>query len=308
MKNIISVIVPVYFNEKSLPDLFEQLKMVENKLLEKELGLELIFVDDGSGDGSLAHLLEFKLRRPDTIVIKLTRNFGAIKAIKTGLKFVTGGAFSFLAADLQDPPELILEMADHWLSGSKFVICARNTRSDPLAKKIFANLYYKVLRTLVLKNYPKGGYDLSLMDKTFLPHLLNSSKSVFLPLLAYWMGYKPETIYYHRRPRKHGRSQWTLAKNLIAFFDIILGFSITPIRLVSGIGLIVALASFFYGSIVVISSFFFQIPVKGFVTIVALITFLLGLILVMLGLIGEYLWRIFSELDKRPDTVIEEIF
>ena len=88
----------------------------------------------------------------------------------------------------------------------------------------------------MIKNYPAGGFDLSLMDKTFLPHLLNSSKSVFLPLLAYWIGYEPDTIYYHRRARKSGKSRWTLSKNLATFFDVMLGFSVTPIRMISGIG------------------------------------------------------------------------
>ena len=308
MKNTISVVIPVYFNEDSLPKLFEELGIVENELSKKQICLELIFVDDGSGDKSLDILIEFKKKRVKTTIIKLTRNFGANKAVKAGLKFVTGDAFLDLAADLQDPPNLILEMVDRWLSGSKFVICVRQTRDDPLVNKILAKLYYKILRLIVIKNYPDGGFDLSLMDKTFLPHLVNSSKSVFLPLLAYWIGYEPDTIYYHRRARKSGKSRWTLSKKLAAFLDVMLGFSVTPIRLISGIGFIVALASFLYGANLVISSFLFQIPVKGFVTLVALITFLLGLIIVMLGLIGEYLWRIFNEVDKKPDSVIDEIW
>lgn len=308
MNNTISVVIPVYFNEDSLPKLFEELDLVEKELCKKQICLELIFIDDGSGDKSLDILLKFKKTRPETIIVKLTRNFGAVKAVKAGLKFVTGNAFSVLAADLQDPPNLILEMVDRWLSGSKFVICVRRTRDDPLVKKNLAKLYYKILRLFVIKDYPDGGFDLSMMDKTFLPHLINSSKSVFLPVLAYWIGYKPDTIYYHRAARKSGKSRWTLTKNLAAFFDVILGFSVTPLRMISTIGLIVASASFLYGATVVINSFFFEIPVEGYVTLVALITFLLGLIIVMLGLIGEYLWRIFNEIDKKPDSLIEEIW
>ena len=123
MKNTISVVIPVYFNEDSLPKLFEELGLVENELSKKQICLELIFIDDGSGDKSLDILIEFKKKRVETTIIKLTRNFGANKAVKAGLKFVTGDAFLVLAADLQDPPNLILEMVDRWLSGSKFVIC-----------------------------------------------------------------------------------------------------------------------------------------------------------------------------------------
>ena len=117
------------------------------------MGLELIFIDDGSGDKSLDKLLEFKKTRPETIIIKLTRNFGAIKAVKAGLKYVTGNAFSVLAADLQDPPNLILEMVDRWLSGSKFVICVRRTRDDPLVKRYLLKFTTKILRLIVIKNY-----------------------------------------------------------------------------------------------------------------------------------------------------------
>jgi dolichol-phosphate mannosyltransferase len=305
---VLSIIVPVYFNAGSLPHLFDELIKLESQLAEREVQLELIFVDDGSKDKSLARLLEFKERRAATKVIKLTRNFGAVHCSKTGFKFVTGDAFMILAADLQDPPELVLEMVDRWQAGSKFVICERITRDDPLVSKIYSKIYYKLLRGLVIRDYPEGGYDMALMDKAFLPHLVNSSKSVFTPLLAYWLGYNPDIIHYHRPAREHGKSGWTFAKKFKAFLDVMLGFSITPIRVISGIGVVIALCSFLYGGAVVTSALFHQIPVEGFATVVALVTFLLGLIIVMLGIIGEYLWRIFDETNKRPETVIEEIW
>lgn len=304
----LSVVIPVYFNSGSLPGLFEQLGSVENELAQRGVSLELIFVDDGSKDDSLRRLLDFKAKRPETRVVKLTRNFGAVHCSKTGFKFVTGDAFMILAADLQDPPHLILDMVDRWLGGAKFVICERLTREDPPLSRLFSKFYYKVLRALVIRDYPEGGYDMALMDKVFLPHLLNSAKSVFTPLLAYWLGFKPEVIRYHRPAREHGKSGWTFAKKFGAFLDVILGFSITPIRAISGFGALVAACSFSYGTIVVVSALFHRIPVEGFATVVALISFLLGLIIVMLGIIGEYLWRIFDETNKRPSTVIEEVW
>lgn len=304
----LSIVVPVYFNAGSLPNLFDEFIKLELQLAERAVQLELIFVDDGSKDESLVRLLDFKERRAATKVVKLTRNFGAVHCSKTGFKFVTGDAFMILAADLQDPPNLIIEMVDQWLAGSKFVICERITRDDPLISKIYSKIYYKLLRTFVIRDYPEGGYDMALMDKAFLPYLLNSSKSVFTPLLAYWLGYKPDVIHYHRPAREHGKSGWTFAKKFTAFLDVMLGFSITPIRAISGIGAVVALCSFLYGGAVVTSALFHQIPVEGFATVVALVTFLLGLIVVMLGIIGEYLWRIFDETNKRPETVIEEIW
>lgn len=304
----LSVVVPVYFNAGSLPRLFDEFAKIEAQLLERSVSLELIFVDDGSKDDSLARLLEFKAKRPEIKVVKLTRNFGAVHCSKTGFKFVTGDAFMIIAADLQDPPGLILEMVDRWLAGSKFIICERIARDDPVVSKIYSKIYYKLLRALVIRDYPEGGYDMALMDKAFLPHLLNSAKSVFTPLLAYWLGYKPDVIHYHRPAREHGKSGWTFAKKFTAFLDVMLGFSITPIRAISGVGFVVALCSFLYGGAVVLSALFHRIPVEGFATVVALVTFLLGLIIVMLGIIGEYLWRIFDETNKRPETVIEEVW
>lgn len=304
----LSIVVPVYFNAGSLPSLFEELLKLEAQLKQRALRLELIFVDDGSKDESLARLLEFKARREATRVVKLTRNFGAVHCSKTGFKFVTGDAFMIVAADLQDPPSLIMEMVDRWLAGSKFVICERVTRDDPVISKLYSKIYYKMLRLLVMRDYPEGGYDMALMDKALLPHLVNSSKSVFTPLLAYWLGYKPDVIHYHRPAREHGKSGWTFAKKFKAFLDVMLGFSITPIRAMSGIGAVVALGSFIYGCVVVLNALMNRIPVEGFATMVALITFLLGLILLMLGIIGEYIWRIFEETNQRPETVIDEVW
>jgi glycosyltransferase involved in cell wall biosynthesis len=308
MERMISIVVPVYFNEASLPALFKELIELEKQLLGKNLKLELIFVDDGSADNSLARLLEFKNQRPETKVVKLTRNFGATRCSKTGFKFVTGDAFLTMSADLQDPPKLVLDMADHWLKGSKFVICERITRQDPLTSKIFSKIFYILLRTFVMKDYPEGGYDMALMDKAFLPFLKDSSKSVFTPLLAYWLGFKPVVLTYHRPARQGGKSRWSFAKKVAAFWDIMLGFSMKPLRMLSAFGGLVSLASFLYGARIIYGALFDVVPVQGFPTIAALISFLLGIVILMLGVIGEYLWRIFDENNRRPDTVIDEVY
>jgi len=307
-RRLLSVIVPVYFNEGSLPGLFEALREVEASLASRGLDLELVFVDDGSGDRSLAELRRIKEARPATVVVKLTRNFGAVPAIRTGLRYISGDAFAFLAADLQDPPSLVVDMADRWLAGSKFVIAERETRDDPAVSRLFSRVYYYLLRKLVLPGYPAGGFDLAMMDKAMLAPLRDSAKSAFLPLLAYWLGYQPSVIRYSRRPRLHGKSRWTLRKKFRAFVDVMLGFSVTPIRAISAVGVIVSLVSFLYGAAVVVAALVGDIPVPGFSTLVALVTFLLGLIILMLGVIGEYLWRIFDESNGRPEAVVDEVY
>ncbi len=303
----VSIVIPVYFNEESLPHLFEELQDVEQQLLKDNIVLELIFVDDGSGDGSFSELLRIKHARPATKVVKLTRNFGAVHAFKCGLSFVTGDCFMVFAADLQNPPKMIPKMIQKWCAGSKFTICVRTSRDDPIASKMYAAFFYQLLKVIGIKNYPDGGYDMALMDKALLPYLLTSSKNAYTHLLIHWLGFKPEVIHYHRPMRIHGKSRWTFAKKFKVFLDVMLGFSVTPIRMISALGAIVSLLSFVYGSIVVISAFIEGNPVAGFPTVVALLTWLLGLIILMLGVIGEYLWRIFDETNLRPEVVIEEV-
>jgi dolichol-phosphate mannosyltransferase len=304
----VSVVVPVYYNAGSLPILVQRLEVVEQQLLERHtVGLQLIFVNDGSRDGSQAALRDIKTARPEATVVRLSRNFGAVHASRTGFKFVNGDAFVILAADLQDPPELLLEMVPKWLDGGKFIIAERVSRGDPLMSRAYSWLYYKVLRFLVVPGYPQGGFDIALMDRALLEPMRDCSKNAFTPLLAYWLGYEPTVVTYDRPKREHGTSGWTFSKKIKAFLDVMLGFSVTPIRLISAVGAIVAGTSFAYGLVVVANALLGNIPVSGFATLAALITFLLGLIIVMLGVIGEYLWRIFDEVNRRPETVIDEV-
>lgn len=304
----LSIVIPVYYNEPSLAPLFAELLAIEQACHERDDSLELVFVDDGSGDHSWQELLKIKQQRPATRIVKLTRNFGAVHASKTGLQFVTGDCFMILAADLQDPPGLIPEMFARWRAGSKFVICARSDRQDPLTSRFFAYVYYRLLRLFVVKDYPRGGFDMALMDKAILPYLRNSGKNINPALLTYWLGFKPEIIQYTRRERRYGKSRWSFAKKIKFFLDSILGFSIVPIRLISFVGLVVSLLSFAYGMLVLVNTLLGRGEVRGFATIVALISFLVGLVIVMLGIIGEYLWRIFDETNKRPEFVIDEVY
>lgn len=303
----VSVVVPVYFNEGSLAPLFQEFIEVEKQLHDIQIELELIFVDDGSGDGSFGELVKIKAQRPATKLIKLSRNFGAVHASKTGYQFVTGDCFVVIAADLQDPPAMILEMVRRWQAGAKFVMCVREKRVDPPLTKLFARVYYRLLRSWVVPNYPDGGYDLALMDKAMLPHMQSSGKNINPNVFAFWLGFKPESIPYERRKRIHGKSRWTFRKKLKFFLDTLLGFSIVPLRLISLTGIVVSLASLAFVIFVVINGLLGRYDVPGFATLASIISFLLGLVICMLGVIGEYVWRIFDEINRRPEAVIEEV-
>jgi polyisoprenyl-phosphate glycosyltransferase len=304
----VSVVVPVYYNAESLPLLFAELQKVEGQLHQRDCAMELIFVDDGSGDESMNELMEIKQQRPDTRIVKLTRNFGAVHSSKVGLKHVTGDCAIVLNADLQDPPELVIEMTDRWLAGSKYVIALRESRVDPPPTTLFAGIYHWLVRKTIIKDYPKGGIDIVLIDAALLPYVRDSSKNMNYTLLVHWLGYKPATVPYQRRKREYGKSRWTFTKKVTYFIDSILGFSALPIRIISLIGFIVSLVSFSYGLYVVITTILGGREVAGFATLVSLITFLLGLVIIILGIIGEYLSRIFDEVTTRPEAVVDEVY
>ena len=315
----LSVVIPVYYNEGSIRPLFDELLRVSEKLKERALRLQVVFVDDGSGDGSLAELLEVASENESQYaekgialkIVKHSRNFGSMMALKTGFQFVEGDCFTILTADLQDPPELIVEMADKWLAGAKYVICPRSDRQDSWRSRLFASIYHRLVQLLVTSDYPSGGFDIALMDRALLPHLQRSSKNVNVLILAHYLGFKPEVIPYVRKARHHGVSRWTFRKRLKLFADSLLGFSMVPLRFVSLLGLGVASLAFIYGIVVLVMALMGNPEFaanRGFATLAALISFLLGVIIVMLGIIGEYLWRIFDEVNHRPEAVIEEIY
>ena len=176
MSQKISVVVPVYYNALSLPNLLERLNKLKSELSKISLDLEVVAVDDGSKDESFETLNDLSKKYDFLKTYQLTKNFGEATASKFGLRKITGDAFSVLAADLQDPPELILEMAKSWLEGNSYVICERTKRNDPVFSKFLANLYYRFLTKFIMPTYPKKGFDLFLMDSKYLPVINDSSK------------------------------------------------------------------------------------------------------------------------------------
>lgn len=302
----LSLIVATYFNADSLPLLFVELRKFETTLSKRGLNLELIFVDDGSGDDSFMRLIEFRSARPGTKVIKLSRNFGAPAAVKAGMRFVTGDCFMFFAADLQEPLEQVLLMAEQWVGGHKLVLSTRRSRKDPLATRAFAAIYRTLVRLTVRHDYPSGGVGLVLMDKVMLPAMLGSAKNINPNVYAFWLGFSPKVLEYDRAARASGRSRWTFQKKFNYVIDTLTGFSVVPIRLMSAIGLVTALCSFAYAVRIVIASLSGEIDVSGFAAIVTVNAFLGGCTLFMLGVIGEYLWRIFDQVSGRPEAVVAE--
>ncbi|WP_091013146.1 MULTISPECIES: glycosyltransferase family 2 protein [Paenibacillus] len=302
-----SIVVPIYYNELNIPHTVPRLQKLQNLL--PECDLEFVFVDDGSKDKSLELLLEARDQDQRIKVVKLSRNFGSMAAIQAGLAYATGDCVGIIAADLQDPPEMFREMLDHWKIGKKVVLGTRSDREESFSQKLFSNTYYYLLEKLALKGYPKGGFDFLLIDKQVVQEVLQiQEKNTNIMSLIFWLGHDQVQIPYVRQERKLGKSRWTLAKKIKLFVDSFVSFSYAPIRFMSFIGFFTALFSILYGLFVVFSTVFGIIELQGWTTIVALITFLLGVIMVMLGTIGEYLWRILDESRERPSYVIDQTF
>ena len=270
------MVVPVYYNEPNLDDTVPQLLALADRL--PGYGLELVFVDDGSGDRSLEMLLAWRDRRPDAIqVLKLSRNFGSMAAILAGLGAARGDCVGMIAADLQDPPELFADMARHWAGGAKVVLAVRADREESATQKLFSNGYYALMRRFALPGYPAGGFDFFLVDRQVAAEVVRiGEKNTNLMSLIFWLGFSPVLIPYVRRARRAGKSRWTFSKKVKLFVDSFVAFSYVPIRLLSVLGGVIALAAFAYAAYVLVAWLAQDIPVRGYASLVILLAFTAG--------------------------------
>lgn len=307
-KKRLTIVVPVYFNEENLPDTVPALLRLQDKL--PDALLDLVFVDDGSGDKSFEVLRSLQETFPDRItIVRLARNFGSINAALAGLNVAEGDCVGFISADLQDPPELFIEMYDHWRLGTRSVLAVREGREDSLQERLFASCYYYLLRRFALKDYPAKGFDFCLLDRQVVDDIKKiNEKNTSLMSLIVWLGYRSVQIPYVRRKREKGRSRWTMAKKIKLFIDAFVGFSYFPIRFVSVIGFIVAGIGMAYAAWQAYYRIFHNVPVPGFATIVILISVTSGLQMIMLGTLGEYLWRTLDEARRRPPYIVDKIY
>jgi dolichol-phosphate mannosyltransferase len=298
--------VPVYYNALNIPQLIPRLQKLQESL--PDYRLEFIFVDDGSGDDSFRLLAEARQQDARIRVIKLSRNFGSMAAIQAGLHYARGDCAGVIAADLQDPPELFLEMIRQWEGGRKVVLGMREGRRDGALRDMCSAVYYALLRRFAIADYPRGGFDMVLVDRQIVEELGRiTEKNTNIMSLIFWLGYDRGSVSYVRQQREAGASRWTVAKKIKLFIDTFINFSYAPIRFISGIGLLTAVLSFSYGLLVILLRCFGTISLPGWTILVVILTFLLGLIMIMLGIIGEYLWRILDESRKRPPYVIDRI-
>jgi glycosyltransferase involved in cell wall biosynthesis len=303
----ISLVIAVYHNEGAITKTHEKINSVfSNELAHHEY--EIVFVDDGSKDGSLQEILSLKEHDPSVKAITFTRNFGQVPAMLAGFKEATGDAVINISADLQDPVELIPQMVEKWIGGAETVICYRTDRFDSFLSKLFSRMAYGVLR-ISMPEIPPGGFDFVLMDRKVMDafNAIDVRHRFFQGDLL-WTGYRLSFIPYVRLKRTIGKSQYNFGKKLKVFLDALLDASYLPIRFISLVGVITFALGVLYSTTIVYSWFRHETPFVGWAPLMIAILMVGGLIMLMLGVIGEYIWRINEEVRKRPNYLVRDKF
>jgi glycosyltransferase involved in cell wall biosynthesis len=303
----ISFVIPVYRNERAITITYEKIvAMCQADLAGYDR--EFVFVDDGSDDGSLAELLAIRQRDPKVRVITFTRNFGQMAAILAGLKAATGDLVLHLSADLQDPVELIPRMVQQFESGAEVVVAYRENREDRLTSRLTSRVFYGIVR-LSFPNIPPGGFDYVAMARKVVDAFNSFEvRNRFFQGDVLWLGYRTAFIPYTRAKRTIGKSQYTFAKRLKNSLDAILDSSYLPIRFISLVGVLTALTGFLYAVDIVYARLRHDVPATGIAAIMVLVLVIGGLLMLMLGIIGEYVWRIYDEVKGKPNYVVREIY
>ena len=301
----LSIIIPVYYNSDTLEALYEDLKA---KVLPKLEDYEIVCVDDGSGDNSWEVMNALREKDPKIRCVRLSRNFGEHSALLAGLSVCTGDCAVTKQADLQEDSTLILEMLESWKKGNKVVLAARKERKENPVKVFFANRYYSLIRKMVNKNMPAGGCDGYLIDRRAIEVLkLMDEKNSSLTLQVMWIGFQTDVIYYVRQDREVGKSRWTLSKKIKLVMDSIMSFSYKPMQMMMGMGIIFDILAVIMIISVLVEKFTVGTPVDGWASLMCVVLLGFGLIMIMLGLIGEYIWRTLDVSRNRPPFIIDEI-
>jgi len=300
----ISIVTPAYNEAANLPLLWQRLSCVMERM---NGSWEWIIVDDHSTDGTFEVIAELANQYPNIRGSRFSRNFGAHAAIACGLDHASGDCVITLAGDLQDPPETIPELVQKWRAGAQVVWAMRGHREGETTTTLgFAQAYYFVMRHLVgLKEMPPTGADFFLIDRSVVKALEGfHENNASLFALITWMGFRQATLTYDKQARVHGESGWSLKKKLKLFVDSITSFTYLPIRLMSYVGMIVAFVGFFYAVVVIVNALGGQ-PVEGWSSLMIVVLVVGGIQMLMMGVLGEYLWRALDESRRRPRYLIE---
>ena len=302
----ISVVIPAYNEEESLPYLYERIIKLIDTIENYEF--EILFINDGSKDKTLELIKQYRKQDNRFSYVNLSRNFGKETAMIAGLDYATGDAVVFMDADLQDPPEILPELIKYWEEGYDDVYAKRKTREgETFFKKITSKLYYKILQKLTNIEIQKDTGDFRLLDRRCvnaikkLRESQRCSKSIFS-----WIGYNKKEVLFDREARVAGKTKWNYKKLVDLAIDGITSFTTSPLRISTYISIPTFITLFVYFVYVIVKSCVIHEPIQAFQAIILLNLFFFGIIILLIGIIGEYLGRIFNETKNRPLYFVDE--
>ena len=303
---MISIIIPTYNEKDNLHLLYSRLVNVSNVIANQKL--EIMFVDDCSSDGTNGALQELAEKDERVQVIRFSRNCGSHAAVSAGLEFCGGDAAVMIAADLQDPPEIIPDLIAKWERGFRVVWGVRNNREgEHFITRAFSRLFYFLMNHLTDIAQPSMGADVFLIDRKVIEAVKQSpEKNSSIYMLIGWLGFSQTSIEYTKEARHFGKSKWGISKRLKLFFDSLISFSYVPLRLMSFSGCIIALIGLIYGTEIFIEALVRKTAVAGWTSLMIIVLIMGGMQMVMMGMLGEYLWRTYDETRGRPKYVIEK--
>jgi len=302
--NLISIVIPIYNEQENIKELYNSLS---NTLSEQNY--EIIFVNDGSTDDSYSIVQEISEKDSKVKLLSFTRNFGHEAATTAGIEYAKGNAIIVMDGDLQDPPELIPDMIKLWQSGYEVVYAEREKREgETILKKITSSLFYKFLDLVSETHIPKNTGDFRLMDRKVVEDYkkLKEKNRLFRGLVS-WVGYNQTSIKFKRHKRFAGKTKYNYFKLFRLALDSVTSFSIKPLFFITMVGIFISLLSFVLGLAFVLIKLLLRFPVPGWTSLVVLILLLNGFQIFLLGIVGEYIARMFIEVKNRPLYLIKDI-
>ncbi|MDR1000230.1 MAG: glycosyltransferase family 2 protein [Clostridiales bacterium] len=306
MNPTFSVVIPAYNEQEVIAESYKRLTKVMAGLGEP---YELIFIDDGSRDATATILADIAETDKNVILIRFSRNFGHMPAITAGMDFARGQAIMVIDADLQDPPEVFVEMVQKWREGYDVVYGVRAERQGETAfKKLTAGLFYRFLRGITDVDIPNDTGEFRLMDRKVCDAMKKiQERNRYIRGLVSWVGFKQTAVRYARERRFAGVTKYPLHKMIKFAMDGITSFSYKPLRIATHMGWAISLLSFVYLIVVLFQKLFTDTTITGWASMVAIITFSQGIVLLVLGLMGEYIGRTFDEVKGRPIYLVKEV-
>ena len=305
----LSVVIPCYYNEANIPVTMRAL-LANEATLPPDLTVEYVLVDDGSRDGTLRELLAFRALHPDRVrVVELAGNVGSYHAVVAGLEQATGDCTVIMAADLQDPPELMAQMYAYWQQGFRLVIGNRQDREESGGQQLLATVFHWLMKKIALANIPDGGFDYVLFDHQIREQIVQMQErnsNLFYQMI--WLGYPYVNIPYVRRRRQIGHSRWTFTRKVKLLLDSVLSFSYFPIRAISGLGLLLGAVAMLYGFYLIGLKLLGGNEPEGWTALMVVFLFVSAFQMVALGVIGEYVWRGLDAARNRPLYVVKNVF